>query len=431
MDEKNIFDVLVIGGGPAGMMAAGRAAECGARVGLIEKNKSLGEKLLLTGGGRCNLTNHELNTRKFLEKFKEHGKFLFSVFSQYGVKETLIFFHARKLETKTEEGGRVFPLNDKASSVFDVLGKYMQEGRVTVFSGNPVKKMFRNGNTITSVRLKDGKEICARAIILATGGKSHPETGSTGDGFLWLEELGHTVIPPKPSLVPLAIKEKWVKSMQGVVLSDIKISALQNGEKRMTKKGNILFTHFGVSGPTILNMSGEIGELLKYGEVILSIDMFPSHGHGDLNKKIQEVLKKENNKKIKNVIGALIPVASFEPIVLSRSGIDPDKFCHSVTREERLALIAFLKNIPMHVEKLLGVEKSIVTSGGVPLTEVDSKTMRSRLFSNLYFAGDILNIDRPSGGYSLQLCWTTGYVAGTSACEFGEKIIDFPDCLNR
>lgn len=415
MRDKKIWDVAVIGGGPAGIMAAGRAAEQGAKVILIEKNKTLGKKLLITGGGRCNLTNYELNVRKFLEKFKKHGKFLFSAFSQWSVKETLDFFHAWKLETKIEEGGRVFPVSDKAASVFNILSEYMKKGGVTIILSNPVKEIIRDKNKIRAVQLENGEKICARSFIFATGGKSRPETGSTGDGFIWLKTLGHAVIPPDPSLVPIAIKDEWVKALQGVALSDIKITAFQNGIKQIGKKGKILFTHFGVSGPTIINMSRDIGELLKYGEVILSIDIFPLLGHGELNMKLQTLFKEQNNKKFKNALGVFIPAAALQPIIIQLSGINPDTFCHSIKREERLALIKSLKNIPMRVAGLLGLEKAIITSGGASLDEVDTKTMRSRLFSNLYLAGDILNIDRPSGGYSLQLCWTTGYIAGNSA----------------
>lgn len=417
MRGEKTWDVAVIGGGPAGMMAAGRAAECGAKVILIEKNETLGKKLLITGGGRCNLTNYELNTRKFLEEFKKSGKFLFSAFSKWGVKETLDFFHARKLETKIEEERRVFPVSDKAASVFGVLEKYMREGKVAVISNNPVRDIIRSGNMIQAAQCANGETIYAHSFIIATGGKSRPGTGSTGDGFVWLEKLGHTVNAPNPSLVPIAIKNGWVKKLQGVVLSDIKITAFQNNAKQITKKGKILFTHFGISGPTIINMSKDIGELLKYGDVILSIDMFPSYGYGELNSELQEIIRKHSNKQFGNALASLVPVAALRSIILQHSGIHPDTLCHSITREARLLLIKSLKDMPMRVEKLLGAEKAIATSGGASLTEVDFKTMRSRLFSNLYLVGDVLDINRPSGGYSLQLCWTTGYVAGTSSFE--------------
>jgi len=411
------WDVVVIGGGPAGMMAAGRAAEKGASVLLIEKNEILGKKLLITGGGRCNVTNGETDTRKLLAKLKGNGKFLFSAFTQFGVQELLNFFHSRGLETKEEANLRVFPKSEKARDVRDTLAEYLKKTKVQLLMGIPVTGFTKSDNlAIGSVRLGNGKEIHARAYILATGGKSHPETGSTGDGFVWLENIGHRVIKPIPSLVPISIKDAWVKKLQGISVPDVKISLLQNGEKQNSKIGKILFTHFGVSGPTILNMSKEIGELLEYGDVEIVLDMFPKLDPGALDKKIQAVFAGHSNKMFKNSLGELLPSAVAAAIV-DISGIDGDTFCHSVKKDQRLAFAKLLKAMPMKVGGLLGADKAIVTSGGVALEEVGFKNMRSRLFSNLYLVGDVLNIDRPSGGYSLQLCWTTGYVAGESASE--------------
>ncbi|MDD5318314.1 MAG: aminoacetone oxidase family FAD-binding enzyme [Candidatus Pacebacteria bacterium] len=419
---ETLWDVAVIGGGPAGMMAAGRAAELlPGKVILIEKNASLGKKLLITGGGRCNVTNAEFDTRKLLDKFKNKGKFLFSAFSQWNVKETLDFFHARKMETKVENGQRVFPVSNKAQSVWDVLVNYMKSGKVEVLSDSPVVGFIEENKMITGVKLKNKKIIRAKSIILATGGTSRPETGSTGDGYAWLKKIGHTVTLPAPSLVPVAVKDNWVKRLAGVSLSDIKITTLQNGEKQgVIKKGKVLFTHVGLSGPTILNMSKDIGELLKYGEVTISLDLLPALDYGQLNAKLQEIFKENCNKKFKNSLsgpglaGGLIPSA-LVPIIVELSGIDGDTQCNSITRDQRVMLVKFLKDISIQVDKLLGVEKAIITSGGVSLDEIDFKTMRSRLFPNLYLVGDLLDIDRPSGGYSLQLCWTTGFVAGTAA----------------
>lgn len=414
-----IWDVAVIGGGPAGMMSAGRLAERGASVILLEKNEKLGKKLLITGGGRCNMTNNEFDVRKFLEKFKDSSKFLFSTFSQWSVKETLDFFHNRGLETKLEENGRIFPADDKASSVFAVLTKYMEEGGVTVKTGNPVVEIIKNNNQnkIEFIRLLNGETIRAKSFVLATGGKSRPETGSTGDGFVWLKNLGHKVVPPNPSLVPIAIKDDWVKALSGVVLPMVKITVFQNNKKQVSKKGRILFTHFGLSGPTVLNMSKDVGELLKYGEVTISLDFFPNSGYDNLNNILQDLFKNQSNKKIKNAFDEIVQLRSIHEIIFKIAKIDPETFCHSITREERLVLVKVLKDLPMQVKGLLGVDKAIVTSGGVSLEEVDWKTMRSRLFDNLYFVGDILDIDRPSGGYSLQLCWTTGMVAGNWAFD--------------
>lgn len=412
--EEKIWDVVVIGGGPAGMMAAGRAAELGGDVLLIEKNDSLGKKLLITGGGRCNLTNAETDIRKFLSKYKDSDKFLFSAFSQFAVKETLDFFHKFKMETKEEAYGRVFPYSNKAESVWGVLLEYLKKSKVTIKSNSPVLGFNYEKDRITSVILKNKETVFAKSFILATGGKSRPETGSTGDGFLWLKEIGHNIIEPSASLVPIKTKDDWVKKLQGVSLDSVKITVFQNNQKQNTKKGKILFTHFGLSGPTILNLSHDIGELLKYGDVSLAIDVLPDLDPGQLNLKLQEIFKEKSNKKFKNILDSLLP-SSLVPIIVELSKINGDTPSHSITREERISLVQLLKNIEIEVDGLLGTDKAIVTSGGVSLDEVDFKTMSSRLYSNLYLVGDILNIDRPSGGYSLQLCWTTGFVAGTSS----------------
>ena len=415
--DETLYDVAVVGGGPAGMMAAGRGAEMGAKVILIEKNESLGKKLLITGGGRCNLTNAEFDTRKLLEKFKGDGKFLFSAFSRFSVTEALDFFHKHGVETKIENEERVFPVSDDVRTVFNALLKYMKRHKVEIILNSPAAQILiskDDKSEISGVKLKSGKEILARKVIIATGGISRPETGSTGDGFAWLRKIGHTIIEPTPSLVPIEVKDDWVKKLASLSLADIKITTLQNEVKQDTGRGKILFTHFGLSGPAILNMSKDIGELLKYGEVTISLDIFPSQDHGMLNAKLQEIFKERQNKKLKNSLSAIIPSALASAVV-ELSKINPEKQCNGITREERLALVDILKNIPIRADKLLGSDKAIVSSGGVSLDEVDFKTMSSRLFPNLYLIGDILNISRPSGGYSLQLCWTTGFVAGNSA----------------
>jgi hypothetical protein len=418
-----VWDVAVIGGGPAGMMAAGRAAELGARVLLLEKNKTLGKKLLITGGGRCNLTNAELNNRVFLSKFKESDKFLFSPFSQMDVEKTISFFHKYGCPTKIEAGGRVFPISDKSQSVLDALLSYMRKGKVTIHTDAAVEKIDIKNNNLAMIHLKNKSSISAKKIIIATGGMSRPETGSTGDGFHWLASLGHTIKKSDPSLVPIALQDAWIKTLQGVTLDAVKINVVQNEKKQFSKTGRILFTHFGVSGPTIINMSKNIRDLLEYGPVTLSVDLFPNENHGELKEKINTLFAKEQNKKIKNVISSFLPATALQPIILAMTHINPDVFCHSITREERTALITLLKGIPMQVKGILGKDKAIVTSGGVPLSEIETKTMQSKIVSNVYLTGDVLDIDRPSGGYSLQLCWTTGYVAGSAAAAALKKAI--------
>ncbi len=416
MDENIIWDVVVVGGGPSGMMAAGAAAERKAKVLLLEKNDTLGKKLLITGGGRCNVTNSEFDNRKLLEKFKDNGKFLFSAFSQWSTKETLDFFHLNGMDTKVENELRTFPVSNSAKSVWDVLVENMKKHNVTVLSNSKVVEIVKESEKVVGVRLQNKRVIQGKNIIIATGGTSRPETGSTGDGYEWLKNIGHTIIPASSSLVPVAVKDEWSKKLSGLTLPKVKITLIQNDIKQEVSKGKILFTHFGVSGPTILNMSKDIGELLKYGDVFISVDILPDMDHGMLNNKLQEIFKENHKKKLKNSLGDLVPGALVAHS-LEVAGINSEVECNSVTREERLKLVEVLKGFSMQVDSLLGEDKAIVTSGGVTLDEVDFKTMRSRLFQNLYLVGDILNIDRPSGGYSLQLCWTTGFVAGNS-CEF-------------
>lgn len=410
--EETVWDVVVIGGGASGMMSAVTASELGKKVLLIEKNDTLGKKLLITGGGRCNVTNNEPDVRKFLSKYKDSDKFLFSAFSQFAVEDTINFFKTRGVETKVEALGRVFPTTNSAKTIWEAL--VIGLNKVTILSSSPVISLNNNDNKIESITLKNNKVITGKSFILSTGGKSHPETGSTGDGFKWLKDLGHKVSDPTASLVPLNTKDTWVPKLQGISIEDVKITVLQNNEKQEQRRGKILFTHFGVSGPTVLNLASEVGELLKYGEVFLSLDILPTLDHGQLNQKLQDIISENSNKKYKNILDNLLPSA-VASVIVELSQIDQDKKSNSITREERLGLIELIKNLKIEVDSLLGEDKAIVTSGGVSLEEVDFKTMASKLYPNLYLTGDILDIDRPSGGYSLQLCWTTGFIAGKTA----------------
>lgn len=455
------YDVIVIGGGPAGMMAAGRSAELGKKVLLIEKNDGLGKKLLITGGGRCNVTNATFDERVLLGRFSEAQQFLFSPFSQFDVKQTLHFFESRGMKTKVENENRVFPVSNSARSVWEVMTRYIKTaghdigGSVTVMPNISVMGFVTDDKKITAIKIKPTKggtgslekiglasgELHAPHFILATGGSSRPETGSTGDGFVWLKEIGHAVSMPVPSLVPITIQEPWVKRLAGLSLTGIKVTVLQGAEKdeksgkqtpikrfEMKRTGpqgiansKILFTHVGMSGPSILNVSAQVRELLSYrhhdGDVYISLDLLPQYDYGTLNKKLQETFAEHNNKKFKNCLSGLLP-STLIPIIVERlPQINPEKAVNLVTREERLALVQLIKHFTLTVKGLLGFEKAIIASGGLDVHEVDSRTMKSRLFSNLSVTGDILDIERPSGGYSLQLCWTTGYVAGTHAIE--------------
>lgn len=418
MKANTAWDVVVIGGGPAGMIAAGRAAELGRSVLLLEKNPSLGKKLLITGGGRCNVTNNKSDVRTMLAKYKGSDKFLFSAFSQFAVSETLDFFNRRGMATKEENEGRIFPVSDKAQSVWNVLERYMRENEVKIRTRAEVADVTLDKNTGNMrIRLKgqlSGEEISAKACIVATGGTSHPETGSTGEGFIWLKKLGHKIIKSEASLVPVELKDEWAKKLGGVTLDNIRLTVFRNKEKQDAKIGKLLFTHFGISGPTVLNMSKNIGELAQYGEVTIILDLFPKLDGGALRKKLQELLVSESNKMLKNTLSKLIPSALVGAL-LKISEISGETANHSVRSEDRKKLTTLMKTVPLNVKGLLGAEKAIVSSGGVALEEVNFKTMQSRLVPNLYIVGDALNIDRPSGGYSLQICWTTGYVAGSNS----------------
>ncbi len=411
--NENHFDVIVIGGGPAGMMAAGRAGELGARVGLLEKNQKLGKKLLLTGKGRCNITHAELNIRKFVKAFGKRGDFLFSPLSLFGVKNTIEFFEKRGLKLKTERGQRIFPKSDKAQDVLNVLVHYLKQSNVNLITNARVVKLQKKENKVLKAILKD-KEIIADKYIIATGGRTYPETGSTGSGLLWAEKLGHTISELSPALTSLRIKDKWIKYVQGLSLKNIRITVLQNNRKMDTKLGEALFTHFGLSGPIILEMSSKIGDLLKKGEVKLSLDLKPGLDFSKLDNRIQRDFQKYSNKLFRNSLNDLLPQKMI-PLIVKLSEINPNKKVNAINKSERQKLVKIFKNIEMMVGKLSGFKKAIITKGGISLKEIDSKTMKSKLIDNLFFAGEILDLNGPSGGYNLQICWTTGYLAGQSS----------------
>ncbi len=420
-ENQNLYDLIIIGGGPSGMMMAGRAAELGARVLLLEKNRDLGKKLQATGGGRCNITNAELDTRKFLDNFPQSKQFLFSPFSIFSSKDTFTFFEKKGLPLVTEARKRVFPKSQKANDVFKTLERYIRSNGGEIKTGVQVVKMRKENNRIVSVETKKNEKYFAHNFAVATGGASAPWTGSTGDGFKWLKKLGHTIKEPTANLVPLTTNAKWVHKLSGIDLSFMTIRFIQNGKIKFKKTGKILFTHFGVSGPLIINSSFEVKELLKKGSVTASIDMFPDTEENLLDQRVLKLFEKNKNKTIKNVLPEILPKKLAQEILKLPDINLLEKEINSVTKEERKKLVKKMKSLNFEISGTLGLEKAIITDGGIILEEVNFKNMTSKSYPNLYLLGDVLNINRPSGGFSLQLCWTTGYVAGS---DVGEKMID-------
>lgn len=412
-----IYDVIVVGGGPSGMMAAGKAAEL--RVGtdksvlLLEKNKKLGEKLSITGGGRCNITNAEDDVHELLKNYGDADKFLFSAFSQFGVRDTFSFFEKRKLPLVVEARKRAFPKTQQAPDVTKTMFRYIEKAGVEIKTKVQVQKILTDEKKIVGVETNEGKFYC-NSLILATGGLSHAETGASGAGFGWLKDLGHTVHKPNPDIVPLKTHDKWPKIISGVSLSFMKITFYLNDKKSFSKTGKILFTHFGVSGPLILNVANKVQKLLEQGNVMAKIDMYPDTNLGDLDKQVIKVFDNNKNKDFKNILGEIAP-KGMTPAILKLLPTRLEKLkVNSVTVEERKELVNLMKAMPVSISGLMGYDWAVISDGGIDLKEVDTRTMRSKVHKNLYVTGDLLHISRPSGGFSLQLCWTTGFVAGSS-----------------
>jgi predicted Rossmann fold flavoprotein len=411
------YDLIVIGGGASGMMAAGRAAERGFRVLLIEKNKKLGEKLRISGGGRCNITNAEEDVHVLLKAYGKAEQFLYALFSQFGVKETFSFFESRGLPLVVQARKRAFPNTEKAEDVVKTLIKYLQSGGVTVLTGKGVTGVHHDKYGISGIVC--GKETyTATNYLFATGSMSHKETGSTGDGFKWLTRLGHTVKEATPTIVPLGTGEEWGHMLAGVSLSFMKITFFVDEKKALSKTGKILFTHFGISGPLILNLAHTVGDLLHSGHVTALIDAYPHTDLGSLEKTIIKVFDANKNKALKNIIKEFVPEGTHKGIsVLLKERLDIEKKVHLVTKEERKVIVRLLKALPLSITGLMGFDRAVIADGGVVLEEIDMRTMRSKKVPNLFVTGDLLHINRPSGGFSLQLCWSTGYVAGNHVGE--------------
>ena len=404
------YDLIVIGGGPAGIMAAGTAVQKGARVLLLERKDRLGTKLLITGKGRCNLTNAEFNNRKFVEKFGKNGNFLHSSLSKFSAQDTINFFENKGLKTKIERGQRVFPESDKSQDVLRVLKKYLEN--VEIKTGTKVKSIAYNKNRIKNIVLENNQTLEAENYVICTGGKSYPSTGSTGNAFSWLKNK-HRIVPPKPALVSVILKENWIKDLEGLSLKNVAINVYQKQKKIDSRFGEAIFTANGLSGPIILDLSKKIGEYLEKDKVEIQIDYKPALNFEKLDKRLQRDFKEFHNKMFKNSLDDLLP-KKLIPIIVRLSKINSEKKVNLITKEERKELVHLLKEFKLQVKSLDGFNKAIITSGGIDLKEIDSKTMQSKIIENLYLAGEVLDLDGPTGGYNLQVCWTTGFVAGSN-----------------
>ncbi|MFH1308744.1 MAG: NAD(P)/FAD-dependent oxidoreductase, partial [Patescibacteria group bacterium] len=404
--QNNKYNLAVIGGGPAGMIAAGHAAERGFSVVLLEKNESLGVKLLTTGKNRCNITNAEEDLRKMIDVYGKNGKFLYPALNKFSNKDVVNFFKKHKVKTKIERGGRVFPVSDSARDVVGCLKKYLRRNNVRIRLNSSVKRIVFKNNRINKVVLKDDEKITADNFLFSTGGKSYPKTGSTGDAYKWLKQMGHTVIEPRPALTPIIVKEEIVKKLEGLSLKNVEIS-LWKERKLYSCFGEAIFTDNGLSGPIVLNLSKKINEK----DLKIKIDFKPALDYPTLDKRIQRDFGEQKNKQFKNSLNKLLP-KKLIPVIVELSRINGEKMVNEVTKIERKRIIKLLKEFELSFKGLVGFEKAIITSGGVDLKEVDQKTMKSKIIDNLYFAGEILDIDGPTGGYNLQVAWSTGYLAG-------------------
>ncbi len=409
------YDVAVIGGGPAGMIAAGKAAESGARVILLEKNNNPGTKLLITGKNRCNITNDIKDLKILISRYGKKGKFLFSCFYNFGASDAIIFFEHLGLKTKVERGNRVFPASDKSQDVLKALLRYLKINKVKIKLNSAVSRIIKKNNKIKKIFLFNGQEINADKYIIAVGGKSYPTTGSSGDGYPWLKKLGHRVVEPRPALTPVICKETYIKDLEGLSLKNIRINLFENNKKIASRFGEAIFTHNGMSGPIILNLSQYLKE--KNKEYLLSIDLKPALDDNTLDKRILNDFKKFNNKLFKNSLDNLLP-KKLIPIIIKLSKINPIKKVNLITKEERIKLKNIFKNFSLNAVGLAGFEKAIITKGGADLKEINPQTMQSKIIDNLYLAGEILDIDGPTGGYNLQICWSTGFTAGKNAGSF-------------
>ncbi|AGC68502.1 flavoprotein [Thermoclostridium stercorarium subsp. stercorarium DSM 8532] len=405
-------DIGVVGAGASGLMAAGRAAERGHRVFVFEKNKIAGKKIRITGNGRCNLTN-ACDWDTLISNIPGNGKFLYSSLSLFSNKDIMDFFIKMGLDLKIERDNRVFPKSDRARDVVDALLKYASMHNVRFLFESRVEEILTKNGCVSGVRLSDGTEKSLDAVIVATGGVTYPGTGSTGDGHSMVRKLGHTITPLRPSLVPLLVKESWVRKLQGLSLKDVSVEFLdRKGSRIYNARGEMMFTHFGVTGPVILSASRHI---LEYGcrDIFLRMDLFPDLTEEGLDIRIQNDFQENPRKMFKNSLNKLLP-SLLVPVIAELSGILPEKSANQVTRNERQRLVNLLKNLKCEITGSRSFDEAVVTAGGVCVKEINPRTMESKLIKGLYFAGEIMDVDAYTGGFNLTIAFSTGYVAGNS-----------------
>ncbi|MDD5463838.1 MAG: NAD(P)/FAD-dependent oxidoreductase [Candidatus Moranbacteria bacterium] len=411
------FDVVVVGAGPSGMMAAIRAAQLGARVALVDKKEEPGKKLLMAGNGRCNLTQDQDNVVELSNLYK-NGRFLLSAFNAFRPGSVQEFFAGNGVPTKVEKNGRVFPVSDKAQDVLGALVNVLKENNITfLYKSHIVDFLLDSENKISKIKLKK-RELFPKNVIIAVGGKSYPATGSMGDGYAWAAKMGHKIIEPMPVLVPIKIKEDWVGELQGVSAGSVSITVYQGGKKKFSNEGDLMFTHYGFSGPLALNMSRDIAKLVFQSDddIKFILDLKPYLNFEQLDEIILNDFERNADKKLSNCLHDVFSPKLLD-FVLRYSGLDLEKHAAKISRKERHVLINLVKNLSVSFDSLFGFEMAMVTSGGVSTREIDSRTMQSKIVPNLYFAGEIIDVDGPTGGYNLQMCWSTGYLAGESAAK--------------
>lgn len=404
--------VLVVGGGPAGMMAAIQAAKQGNTATLLEQNEKLGKKLFITGKGRCNVTN-DCDVTELFDSVVSNKKFLYSAFYSFSNQDVKDFFEEQGLRLKVERGRRVFPASDKSSDVIKALGNALKKLEVKIRLRTRVDKVLTENDIACGVRLSDGECLNADKVILATGGVSYKSTGSDGSGLAMAEKLGHQVTKLRPGLVGMCTKEAWVRDMQGLTLKNVAVSiGKKQGKKPLYEDfGELLFTHYGVSGPMVLSASSRLGDELEKEDLYIKIDLKPALSKEQLDSRILRDFEERKNADLSNAMVHLLP-KSMIPVMLHVCGLDPAKKVNEVTRGEREQLVKGMKEFPLTLNGLRDIQEAIITRGGVTVKEVDPSTMESKIVKNLYLAGEMLDLDALTGGYNLQIAWSTGYLAG-------------------